>query len=295
MGEHTEAIVTGLRLLVTADLHFNHNRSRPLAEEAIAEINATPGDVLLLVGDTAAADGDALEQALSRITFTGPKLFLCGNHELWTSGPNSYALFEIDLPRRVRELGWQWLETEPFQLAGTAIVGTVGWYDYSFAADTLGIPDRFYAAKISPGAAHRLSSYQHLLRDDVSPAAMEVVARWNDGKFVKLGRADEAFLQERIDRLRLSLDQVAAADRVIAAVHHVPFKQLLPPRHSATWDFARAYLGSDRLGDVLLADPRVSHVYCGHSHHAAEAHIGHLHAINIGSGYRSKRVLTLDV
>src|SRR5437588_5549413 len=82
-----------LRLLVTADLHYNHARSRPLAEALIDQMNRAGGDVLLVVGDTATSDGDALERCLARFRFTGPKLFVAGNHELWTHGSDSHRLF----------------------------------------------------------------------------------------------------------------------------------------------------------------------------------------------------------
>jgi hypothetical protein len=195
----------------------------------------------------------------------------------------------------VRALGWHWLEADPFVAGDVAIVGSVGWYDYSFAPQSLGVPRRFYEAKVSPGAADRLSAYSHLLGDDVPLPAMDIYARWNDGKFVRLGQSDEAFLQSRIEQLRQSLVACGEAKRIVAAVHHVPFADLLPPRHSPAWDFARAYLGSDRIGQTLLEDARISHVYCGHSHFAAERQIERIHAINIGSGYRQKHVLTLDL
>lgn len=287
-----------MRLLVTADLHYNHPRSRPVAEELIDRMNAAGGDGVLVIGDTAVADGDTLERCLSRFTGAGPKLFVAGNHELWTRGPDSLAVFEQDLPRRVRELGWHWLEGEPFVAGDVAVVGTIGWYDYTFALPELGIPRRFYAAKVSPGAAERLGgSFAPLLEqtDDVLPIARGVVARWNDGKFVKLGRSDELFLQERLDALQRSLLAVERCRSVLAAVHCVPFHQLLPPPHSSQWDFVKAYLGSDRIGQLLLSHPNVRHVYCGHSHLAREATIGDLHAVNIGSGYRWKTFRTLDM
>lgn len=286
-----------MRLLVTADLHYNHPKSRPVADDLIDRMNRAGGDVLLVVGDSAVADGDSLERCLSRFQFAGPKLFVAGNHELWTTGPDSYSLFADDLPRRVRALGWQWLETEPARFGDVAVVGTVGWYDYSFASDALGIPQRFYANKVSPGAAERLHEYVHLLSpaDDIAPAGREAVARWNDGKFVKLGRSDEEFLDELLDRLDWQLDTVEDLPRVVAAVHHVPFRELLPPPASAQWDFVKAFLGSERIGGVLLDHPNVAHVFCGHSHLAAEARIGPIEAVNIGSGYRWKTFRTLDV
>lgn len=286
-----------MRLLVTADLHYNHPRSRPLAEELIDRMNRTGGDVLLVVGDTAAADGDALEQCLSRFQFAGPKLFVAGNHELWTHGPDSHAIFRQILPQRVRALGWHWLEDDPFVESSLAIVGSVGWYDYTFAPPELGIPTRFFEAKIAPGSAERQEEYAYLFPtpDDVPAAAREVIARWNDGKFVKLHRSDVAFLDELLQSLRAQLDRLKQVRQIVAAVHHLPFSQLLPPRRSIHWDFARAYLGSDRIGQLLKSDPRVTTVLCGHSHFPMQADIDHIHAINIGSGYGSKEFLNLEL
>ncbi len=279
-----------MKLLVTADLHFNHGKSHQLAKDLIEQINQTDADVLLVVGDTATADENQLEAALPLIHFSGPKLFICGNHELWTRRDDSYMIFKQELPERIAALGWHWLEENPFVQDGLAIVGSVGWYDYSYAPASLQIPRRFYEAKLSPGAAAYFSAFNHLLGDDVPESAREIFARWNDGKLVKLHRTDDNFLSERMAGLNQSLSQVPAHCRVIAGVHHVPFSQLLPPRHSPAWDFARAYLGSDLIGNLLLEDTRITHVFCGHSHFASEQQIKHIHAINIGSGYRQKHL-----
>jgi len=286
-----------MRLLVTADLHYNHAHSRPLADEVIDRMNAAGGDVLLVVGDTASADGDALERCLQRFDFAGPKLFVAGNHELWTARSDSCAIFAEELPARVRALGWHWLETDPFVAGEVAIVGTIGWYDYSFAVASLGIPRRFYARKISPGAAERFPEYADLFEpaDDISPAARNIVARWNDGRYVKLGMSDEAFLDQRLAQLDVNLRRVAGATQVVAAVHHLPFAALCPSSHRALWDFTKAYLGSEKIGRLLLEHSNVHTVYCGHSHLPVEARIGALHAINIGSGYRWKTFRTLDI
>jgi predicted phosphodiesterase len=287
-----------VKLLVSADLHFGHAVSEPLAEELVERINASEdADALLLVGDTATADGDKLERALARFTFRGPKLFVAGNHELWSRDADTAVLWSQTLPRRVTNAGWQWLQGAPWVGGDVAIVGSIGWYDYSFAVAELGIARRFYEAKVSPGVAGRLSQFQHLIQGEEPPTATDIVARWNDGKFVRLGRSDEAFLNECLDQLRahLSLVQNEGAKRILCAVHHVPFEELLPPRRGAQWDFARAYLGSGRIGGLIEEFDGVTHVLCGHSHFPVETTLGRVRAINIGSGYRHKRLIELEL
>lgn len=286
-----------MRLLATADLHYNQPKSRRLADDLIDQMNASGGDVLLVIGDTATSEGDALERCLERFHFAGPKLFVAGNHDLWTNGSDSYDIFTRELPLRVRNLGWQWLQTDPLVLGDIGFVGSVGWYDYSFAQADLGIPRRFYEHKLSPGAAARFEEFTWLLEaaDDVSPAAREIYARWNDGRFVKLQRSDEQFLSELLVQLDQQLAAMSHLRHVVAAIHHLPFRQLLPPPKSAQWDFAKAFLGSDQIGQVLLAAGNVRHVLCGHSHLPDDQRIGDIRVINIGSGYRQKAYLSLAI
>lgn len=286
-----------MRLLVTADLHCDNARSRDGAGALIERINREPFDVLLVVGDVGNGDDDTLERSLERFNFAGPRLFVPGNHELWTRRGDSLRLHDEELPRRVRSTGWHWLPGGPFVRDGIAIVGSLGWYDYSFAADYLGVPRRFYEAKVSPGAARALQARPDLFEraDDIPEAAMNVVARWNDGRFVRLPMSDEAFCERLLGQLAADLDAVESAGRVVAAIHHVPFRELLPPLRMPTWDFAHAFLGSPRFGELLRSKRNVTHVVCGHSHFAAEATIAGIGAVNVGSGYREKRLRLLAI
>lgn len=287
-----------MRLLVTADLHYDHPGSRASAQELIDRMNMVGGDAVLLVGDTATADSEAMEECLHRFRFSGPKLYVAGNHELWTHGPDSHAIYAETLPKRVHDAGWTWLEDEPYVIDDeVAIVGSIGWYDYSFAAEWLGIPRRFYEHKLSPAAAERLREFSHLLEQDgdIPPPAREIAARWNDGKFVKLGRSDEQFLAERMAELQSQLESLGTMRQILVAVHHLPFAELLPPPHHHQRDFARAFLGSGAMGRMVAGFPNVNRVICGHSHFAAEARLGAIHATNVGSGYRHKTFLTVDL
>jgi predicted phosphodiesterase len=290
-----------MRLLVTADIHYNQSKSRALADPLIEEMNAVEADCLLLIGDTAASDGDALERCLSRFSFNGPKLFVAGNHELWTNGPDSYSILNQTLPERVRRLGWHWLQDDPFTLSradgNVGIVGSIGWYDYSFAWPPLGIPRRFYAAKVSPGAAERFSEFASLFgkSDDIPDHAKQIVARWNDGRFIKLGRSDEVFLNELLASLESQLKATSHLRKIVVATHCVPLAGLLPPTGRSQWDFARAFLGSGRMGELILRFPNVRQILCGHSHFPVDVKVGDVRAVNIGSGYREKSYQLIEI
>jgi Icc-related predicted phosphoesterase len=286
-----------MRILATADLHYNQPKSKGLADTLIEQMNDVEADVLLVIGDTATFDGDALERCLSRFQFRGPRLFVAGNHELWTNEADSHSIFTDKLPLRVRQLGWQWLQDAPFVMGDVAIVGNIGWYDYSFARPELRIPRRFYAAKVSPGAAERFSEFAPLFAqtDDIAAEARQIVARWNDGRFIKLGRSDAFFLDELLAVMEAQLVAVSHVPRVVVATHCVPLEELLPPTGRAQWDFARAFLGSRRMGELIGRFPNVRQILCGHSHYPAEAVVGQIQAINIGSGYREKTYRLIEI
>ena len=285
-----------MRVLAVADLHRNVAKSRPSAEALAARVNAERFDALLMIGDAGVADDDSIESCLRAFTFDGPKLFVPGNHELW-SHRNGVDLLEDELPRRVEACGWRWLPREPFLLDGLAIVGSIGWYDYAFAVPALGIDDAFYTAKVSPGAVLQLEDPPDLvpLARAASPRARGTVARWNDGRLAKVPCADAELVARECARLSAQLESVRGADRVIVATHTVPFAELMPPPRGTPADFAWAYLGSPRLGETIARFANVRHVLCGHSHSHADVRIGPIHAINIGAGYPSKRFATIEL
>lgn len=288
---------TAMRLIAVSDLHYNHAKSRPSAQAVIDRINTRGCDVLLVIGDVGVADSDELEQCLARFNHGGAKLFVPGNHELWTWRDDSYTILQTEYPRRLESIGWTWLPGKPFISGDLAIVGSLGWYDYSFASPRLGIPERFYERKVSPAVAEADDELRSELGpfDDVPQSAREVYARWNDGRFVKLHRSDDTFLDELLTTLRDQLETVRSVRQVISAVHHLPFAALLPPLRNNTWDFALAYLGSERIGQLMLEYPNITHALCGHSHWPAQGSVGHICALNTGCGYRMKSYIELEL
>lgn len=289
-----------MRIIVTSDLHYNVARSREPTQALAGEVCRRGGDVLLLVGDSASTDLTALDQVLGLFdAFSGVKLLVAGNHELWTvGGADSLSRYEKELGEFCSSRGVHYLDDAPLRLDGVGFVGNVGWYDFSFRPSAMRIPLRFYRHKVAPGAAAYLEKHRHLLDDDgdVPQAAREVTSRWMDGERVCLPIGDVDFTRILATKLRRHLEQVhKTADRIVVGLHHLPFAELVPRTIIPNWAFASGFLGSELFGETLLDFPKISHVFCGHSHREMTCRKGNMLCKSIGSTYRAKQYEVLDV
>ena len=289
-----------MRILATADLHYDITRSREPARLIAEEIRGIDADALLVLGDVAGRDSGIVLEALRLFDgFKGRKFFVAGNHDIWTApGGDSLDKLERELPEICRQAGFHDLDMEPAVLGGVGLVGSMGWYDFSYRPAHLGIPLRFYEAKIAPGAAERLFGFEYLLADrsDVPEAAFGIGTRWMDGEHTRLGMSDVEFCGRLVVRLKDHLAWVAGrCDRIVVGMHHVPFAELVPYTDKPSWAFASAFLGSDQFGRVLLEEPKVGTLLCGHSHKPDRIRCGHVECINVGSTYLAKRYEVLDL
>jgi predicted phosphohydrolase len=289
-------------LQATADLHYNIPRSRQPAERIARRICDAGGDALVLVGDTAGAEPAAMADCLGLFeSFPGRKLLVPGNHCLWCRpGEDSLTRYHELLPAVAAEAGFTLLDHAPQILDGrVGLVGSIGWYDFAFRDESLEVPLGFYRAKLAPGAATYYTEHRQLVadhRETLTDDHLAISTVWKDGRHVNLPMSDEAFTELLCDRLAAQLDALAPrVERIVAFTHHVPFEPLVPRRPEPKWAFAAAFLGSPRLGRVLLAEPKVSHVLCGHTHWPTRTTVGPIEAVNIGSTYTEKRLETLTV
>jgi len=291
-----------MRVLITADLHYDILRSREPTEALAARACKAGGDALVLVGDIAGADVSVLRDCLALFAgFGGRKLFVPGNHDLWRlEGESSLHRYRHVLPAVAAEEGFVMLDHAPQTLGGVGLVGSVGWYDYSFRDESLGLPHAFYEHKVAPGAAaYYDDEYGHLIdscRGDLTSEQMDITARWMDGVWVRLGMSDAAFAGQLADRLAAQLADLAGRTRrILAFIHHLPFREQVPRDRPPRFAFAAAFMGAERLGQALLAEPKVTHVFSGHSHWPDRRRIGHVQAVNIGSTYVDKQLEVLDL
>ena len=299
-----------MRILITADLHY-----RPTQREvfvAFADwVQAQQPDCLVIAGDI----GHPLRlfrRALQLFSsLECPKLVLAGNHDLYRGEVDSRTLWEQTLPDATREEGFIWLEDEVIrlplgdaqkfdfseevelldeysQISGfsaetgflgrhLAIVGTMGWYDYSSRAPHLDLDDA------------ALRAMKRLVNHD----ADYIDWPWSDVAMARyLGRRFAG-------RLRGASDD-AAVNQVLV-VTHVPIFEQAVPNHpeSEFWSLLRASMGNFTLGELVRRMPKVTHVVSGHIHRAGcwtvPGDFGPIDFRLVGSQKAAPRAVVLDL
>ncbi len=263
------------RLMVTADLHFGNYASADGCTRQLAEFaSGSDADALALAGDVADGPPDLFDACLGLFEqFDGLKLVTPGNHDLWAKGASSLEKYRVLLPRIAADRGFVMLDRKPVTLGRTAFIGNIGWYDYSFRNPALGLSTEQYERKELPG-----------------------ICTWNDGRFIDWPYSDAEFLGRCIGKLKDHYEAVqGAADTVVAVLHHLPFRELLYGPADTSHEFCRAYMGSERLGVLLLGLPLVRYVFCGHRHGPDRVRREHLDAFVVGGEYEIKRLLEFDL
>jgi len=263
-----------MKIVVTADIHYGVGNNQRLVQKLAKKIIKTKADVLLLIGDIFAFNQQLLVECLKLFApFGGDKLFVAGNHDLWTRGADSLKIYEKVLPRITKQCGFHYLDQKPFIKEKVGFVGNIGWYDYSFKDKSKPIPPQYYSSKQWPG-----------------------VVSWNDGLYVRLGMNDTAFTGRVNRKLKRHLALASKQVRtIICAVHHVPFKQLLRTNHTSIDKFLATFSGSVQTGKIIRSFPKVKYVFCGHTHQKKKALINKITAINIGSDYLRKRFDVIEL
>jgi 3',5'-cyclic AMP phosphodiesterase CpdA len=273
-----------MRLAFTADLHWGHRVGDEATRRLADFLRADPPDVLVLAGDL--GTGPHFTGCLELFAgLPGRKALTPGNHDLWAAPDaphDSLWLYEQELPRVSAAHNFHYLDHGPLLLpeADLALVGTVNWYDYSWALDELTL--RF------PEELPRLQSKRFTR------------GRHNDAQFVRWPLDDVRFTARVAAALSAHLDAARAqASRIIVAAHHPPFRGLgVPdpgPPHTLDWLLWEAFCGNRTVEELLTrhAD-RVPLAFCGHTHHARENTLGTIRGYNIGGDYKWKRLLLVE-
>lgn len=263
------------KLLATADLHLTlYPEGDTSAFELARHVCESDADAFIIAGDVADMSLGSIASCLRLFEgFEGLKLLVPGNHDLWVRSGDSKERYRTELPRVARECGFHMLDLGPATAGSWGFVGSIGWYDYSLKNPDLGLSAAVYRSKSLPG-----------------------VCSWNDAAYIRWDMIDEEFTEHCVRQLRLHYEAVEShVEQVVAVLHHVPFAELLFETGSTALEFCRAYMGSRRLGQLLLRCPKVRFAICGHQHTPSIYEPARLKAFVVGSEYRIKRLLQLDL
>ncbi len=273
-----------MRIAITADLHWGHRRGQEATELLRRFLRDQPPDLLLLAGDVGVrADFEGCLALFDDLACR--KALVPGNHDIWVEEGDprgdSLALYHEHLPRLAAAHGFHYLDHGPLLLpeAGLAVVGSINWYDYSWAIDRL---------------RDRLPDWQERLRTKTFRRG-----RHNDARFVRWPLDDVRFTAAVVEAFGRHLDEaLARAGRALVVTHHPPFQGLSFPRPEPPTDDAllwEAFSGNAGLEAVLARSAgRVPFAFCGHTHRARESTLGALRGYNVGGDYHFKRLLLLD-
>ncbi len=288
-----------MRIIITSDLHYNIKRSRKATEELSKNLKSISADVLIIAGDIAGPEIDEFRKALELFAdFRGIKLFVPGNHDLWVcDGASSFDKLS-NLSKVAEEYDFILLDGNPQVIDKVGFVGTIGWYDYSFKDDSLAVPMEFYRAKVGPG---RVALFPDEFRVDFDlskllPHHYKITSIWNDRNFVKLPFSDEKFTDILLHRLASDIEKIKRdTENIIAVTHHLPTRNLVWLRGDPNWDFASAFLGSQRFYEILKNYPQIKYCFSGHNHRSAEWTDGKIQFVSIGSTYRKKVLYEVNI
>ena len=246
-----------MKIASVSDLHVESSVNRRAVAAMSSHLEALAPDVLLVLGDLCNGIHDVGNVLAGFDKIGKRRIYVPGNHELWSGDGDARATYYRTLPEIAAQAGFEMPIDAPVVVDHVACVGTMGWYDGTFADPSV---DAARLAEKEFEGRSLLDRYR---------------VRWRSGSGSTLGDCEIA------DMLLADLrDQLAAVPEacgtIIGAVHVVPHPTLLGPRweRDAAMRYFRAFQGSSRLGDALASDPRVRHVFAGHNHERIYARAG---------------------
>ncbi len=277
---------TGMRIAITADLHWQHNKPGDEATRLLLQhLEANPPDLLLLGGDIGTETH--FDECLRLFAHLPCKKALVpGNHDLWVNADDargdSLAVYQHHLPDLCKTYDYHYLDHAPliFPDANLAIVGSINWYDYSWSLERMKaeIPD--WEWHIANKAFTR--------------------GRHNDGKFIRWQTDDVRFTHDVVTQLERHLTAAfEKVERAIVMTHHPAFHGLSFPRANPAQGLDELLweaLSGNRSLEVILqkhAD-RIPLILSGHIHRAVDTALGPSRGINIGGDYHFKQMLVYD-
>ena len=260
-----------MNVVYTSDVHVDITRNNRSCGLILYEyLKSSNPDLFILAGDISNSIGDIDDFLRLFKSLDIPKVFVPGNHDIWIEsgkqlrkGFDSRYKLENQLPDICKDNGFHYPLSEPLILNDVAIVGTLGWYDYSLRDRRL---DMLYS----------LQDYERGIFGD---------SIWNDARFVvwlkdrnspdwrkrqeKLGNRE--IFSNVFSRFKAVLSLIPdSINKIVVVSHTSPGLESYPG--SGDPDPFDAYDGSIEIGSYIkkvFPDKRVCFVV-GHRHDRTE-------------------------
>lgn len=256
-----------MKVAYTSDIHVDITiNNRLLIPHLVNRIKEIRPDVFVIAGDVSNSL-DNLDSTLRQFNeLECLKVMIPGNHDVWIEsnnsirkGKDSFYKYRQAIPQVCRDNGFLYPINEPRIINNIAIVGNLGWYDYSLADSRLVDKYNFF--------------------DYVRGTFIE--GEWNDSKYaVWLKTPNSPNWKERLksfgnnevfellfNELKAVVQQIPeSVEKLLIVLHTAPFKDcILPKDVPCPFD---AYEGSVRIGEFInsVSKGRNVSVICGHRH-----------------------------
>lgn len=228
------------RLGMISDLHLdiNEKAGKPVVDTLVQAIVNSEVDAVLIPGDIS-NDYQKTLGYVKRIEGDSgiPCYFVPGNHDLWNENhPEKNAW---DIYRELQDTKGN-LTNGPVQLpGGWALVGDVGWYDYSFGGEGI-----------------TREAFDHMQFED---------RVWQDRIKASWDRPTLEVHQFFLNKLETQLKEWQG-HKLILMTHVVPHTAFTVQQPNPMWHYLNAFLGGQTYG-ALVQQYKVRYAVFGHVHY----------------------------
>lgn len=273
-----------MRLAYTSDLHADVSaRNAALLPHLAAVLRSETPDLFVIAGDLAESVSD-VESALNVFADVPcERIYVAGNHDLFAEGApgtpsalDSRQKFESVLPEVAARAGFHYGGLDALHFGDVAIVAVPGWFDFTLRDPALSGVVATPAYRAGQWRGHRAYDRGHVLWPR---ATGDAVAGEHPTSVAPTWAGDEEILHVMLQRLDAQLEAARGARCIVAVIHVLPFEDLVRRHSFGASGFFDAYLGSSRLGERLVREPRVRVLVSGHLHRSEERRIGHIQAV----------------
>lgn len=270
---------------IHADITLNNKQLVPYLVNRIKEIEP---DVFVIAGDVSNSL-DGLDNTLKQFSeLECLKVMIPGNHDVWfesknslRKGKDSFYKYREAIPQICKSNGFIYPIEEPYIINNIAIVGNLGWYDYSMA--DIRLTDKYNFLDYTIGkfleGEWNDSKYAVWLRAPNSPNWKERLRTFNNN----------AVFEQLFYELKAVVQQIPnSIKQLLIVLHTAPFKEcILTGDVPSPFD---AYEGSVQIGEFIsdVAKDRSVSVICGHRHKKLFLHMGNVKVYRSPVGYLDK-------